>query len=150
MVDRNPIPPGVAPDEISSAYYDPNTNTVHTPPGVDRYGRAHEVGHALDHENLSDGDRAFFQRLMHAPQGQWQTGTGSKGLYSPNEMFADYYAAVATGYDPKPKKLKGGGTRYSSAPSSYATNIGPKRLKRFAKALERLQARQGLSDYEGA
>jgi hypothetical protein len=120
---------------------------IHVLPGVDQYTVAHEMGHLLDNQVLSDGDRNFFARLLQTSPGAWNRGTGAAGGYhSPSEAFADYYAAAATNYDPRPKRkgkaVSGGGV------DSY-TRIGPKRLRRYKKALERLQARRGLEDYKG-
>lgn len=119
---------------------------IHVLPGTDAYTLAHEMGHLLDTQVLSDGDRNYFTRLLQAPQGPWNTGTGAAGGYhSPNERFADYYAAAATGYDPRPKRRKDGAVQ-GGGTDSY-TAIGPKRLRRFVKALERVQRRNNLRDY---
>lgn len=105
------------------------------------FPRAHEVGHLFDAQVLNDGDRRYFQRLMHAPGGAWDQGTGNQGgTGSPVEWFADYYGAAATGFDPRPS------TRGGADISSYAI-IGPKRLERFKKALDRLGRRNALLPY---
>lgn len=129
--------PGLPPEQaMGNAAFDSNTNTLYYQGTLDPATRAHETGHAFDHQALSDGDRAFFQKLMHAPAGEWRAGTGLQGVSSPSEWFADYYAASALGLDPR---------RQNEA--AYAS-IGPKRLKRFEQALDRLGRRQGLLPYQ--
>lgn len=143
-----------APPTVNYAYgLDPNVtadgqhptaytygDTVHLPDHAksmtNSFIKAHETGHVFDTEVLSDGDRYFLSRLIHAPPGPWQQQSVYK---SPNEWFADYYAAAASGVSP---------TNGDSV-SMYAT-IGPKRLKRFEAALGRIAKRQHLSQsYSG-
>jgi hypothetical protein len=132
--------PGLPADAISGAQSVPSEGVVYLTKAADSFGRAHEVGHVFDAQDLSDGDRTYFQKLMHAPGGQWNQGTGLKGgLHSPHEWFADYYGAAATG-------VTGDDLRRGQGISSYAT-LGPKRLDRFIAALERLGRRQGLDPY---
>jgi hypothetical protein len=124
------------------AYADPANQTIHLPKDPSSFMRGHETAHLFDAQVLSDGDRTYFQRLMHAPKGPWDHGTAYgkvQGEISPNEWFADYYGALASGQTPD----KG----YSIG--SFA-EIGPERLKRFAAALERLGRRQGLQPYRPA
>lgn len=110
--------------------------TVYYQTPMDGFTRGHEAGHIFDYEVLSDGDRAYFQRLLHTPAGAWRTGTGTgAGMHSPNEAFADYYGAAATHLDPAKRTV-----------SSYVP-IGPKRLKRFEAALARLGKRHNLKPY---
>lgn len=127
--------PGItAENAAGTAAYSRDTDTIYYQgKGMDPATRAHETGHAFDDQVLTDGDRIYFQRLMHAPAGGWRTGTGLQGLASPNEWFADYYQAAAMNLDPR---------RESQA--SYA-QVGPKRLKRFEKALARLAERRGIT-----
>lgn len=124
------------------AYTDAANNTIHLPRDPSDFMRAHETGHLFDSQILSDGDRNYFQRLMHAPAGPWDHGAAYgkvQGEVSPNEWFADYYGALASGLTPD----KG----YSIG--QFAV-IGPKRLERFAAALERLGRRNGLQPYRPA
>jgi hypothetical protein len=131
------LPPGTTEAELSgNASSDGAAGKIYFQGILGRSTRAHELGHLLDHQVLTDGDRQYFQRLMHAPAGDWRSGTGLLGgLRSPSEWFADYYQASALGLDP---------TRQNEA--AYAT-IGPKRLQRFEKALDRLTTRRGLGTY---
>lgn len=128
--------PGLPAGAMGTAATDPTTRTVWYQGKMDPFTRAHETGHVFDASELSDGDRHFFQRLMHAPAGEWKTGTGLDGLKSPHEWFADYYAADATNLDVK-----------NAGEESYAS-IGPKRLKRFEQALARLGRRRALAAYK--
>lgn len=129
--------PGITQENATgNAAYDPDTDTVYYQGKLEKSTKAHELGHALDDQVLSDGDRAYFQKLMHAPAGEWRSGTGLQGgMTSPSEWFADYYQASALNLDPR---------RQNEA--AYAT-IGPKRLKRFEAALSRLAKRQHLKQY---
>lgn len=119
---------------------DPSTSTVYWQGhALGRFARAHETGHIFDAQALADGDRRYFQKLMHAPAGAWDQGTGVTGFRSPKEWFADYYAASAIDFQPRTKT--GGSDIASYAP------LGPKRLERFKKALTRLGQRQDLPQY---
>jgi hypothetical protein len=100
----------------------------------DRFGLAHELFHALDTQVFTDSDRARFQTILQAPSGPWRAGTGVKGKRSPSEIAADYYAAIATGLDPR---HEGSG--------AYVDAFGPKRMRRFENSLGRLMRRRGLS-----
>ena len=121
---------------LGNAQTDAASGTVYYQGTLDPFARAHEVGHILDAQVLTDGDRRFFQRLMHAPAGDWRTGTGLKGAASPSEWWADYYGSAALGVDPVHENQ-----------AAYA-NVGPKRLKRFEQALDRLGRRHGLLPYQ--
>lgn len=126
-------PPGAF--EGAPTAMDPSTGTIYHEGAFNKFDRAHEVGHALDAEVLTDGDRHYFQRIMHAPPGAWDQGTGTAGYKSPDEWFADYYAASATHLDLGRQNV-----------DSYA-QLGPKRLQRFEKALARLGQRHNLKPY---
>lgn len=122
------------------AYADPAKQTIYLQPDPNPFARAHETAHLFDSQVLSEGDRHYFQRLMQAPAGPWNHGEATgrvDGLRSPNEWFADYYAAAATGMTPQ--------NGYSVA--QFAA-IGPKRMVRFQKALQRLADRQHLQPYK--
>lgn len=131
---RSANPSGAA-DSMAPAATDMSTGTVYYSQKLDPFSKAHETGHVFDSEVLDSGERSFFQRLMHAPGGQWDQGTGVSGYHSPDEWFADYYAAAANHLDLSKQGV-----------SSYAT-IGPKRLKRFEAALARLGQRKNLQSY---
>lgn len=132
------LAPGLTPEEtMGTAAFDSGSNTLYYQGKLDKSTRAHETGHAFDHQILSDGDRSFFQKLMHAPSGAWQSGSGLQGgLASPSEWFADYYQASALGLDPRRENQ-----------AAYA-QIGPKRLQRFEQALDRLGRRHNLLPYQ--
>lgn len=131
-VMRGAVDASIAPGSLVGAYA--SGNEVHVLPDADKYTVAHELGHLVDWQHLSPGDRNYFQRLMHAPGGEWNRGTGTvNGMRSPSEWFADYYAHGATG-------TKAG------TMTSYA-QVGPKRLKRFVAAMDRVRKRQGLDPY---
>lgn len=126
--------PGVDPAAMGTAATDPNTSTIYHEGALDPATKAHEVGHLFDSEVLTDGDRHYFQRVMQAPAGAWQSGTGLHGgATSPSEWFADYYQAAALHLDPSKQNE-----------AAYAS-IGPKRLHRVEAALERLARRRGLT-----
>ena len=134
---HGPMPGDPNPGEYANTA-DTTTGTVYwTGRGLlNGFTKGHETGHIFDAQVLNDGDRHFFQRLMHAPAGPWDSGSGYEGgSKSPSEWFADYYGAAVTGVDP---------THTSVA--SYA-DIGPKRLLRFEQALDRLRQRRHLPEY---
>lgn len=122
------------------AYADPANNTIYLPADPNKFMRGHETAHLFDHQVLTDGDRRYFQRLMHAPEGPWDRGAATgqvDGLRSPAEWFADYYGAAASGMTPQ----------RGYAVAQFA-EIGPKRMIRFQKAMERLMRRRSLKPYE--
>lgn len=128
--------PGITQENaMGTASYDRDTDTVYYLGKPDAIARAHETGHALDDQVLTDGDRHYFQRLMQAPSGEWRSGTGLQGLKSPSEWFADYYQAAALNLDPRHEQV-----------AAYA-QVGTKRLKQFEAALARLAKRQHLKRY---
>lgn len=120
---------------LASAYADTANNAVHVQRDPDPFAVGHELGHLFDSQILGDGDRRYFQRLMHAPAGAWNLGetTGKvQGEISPNEWFGDYYGAMASGFDANHNSL-----------GSFAV-ITPRRLHNFEAALARLGRRRGL------
>lgn len=126
--------PGADANAMGTASYARDTNTIYYQGKIDPTARAHETGHAFDDQVLTDGDRVYFQRLMRAPAGEWRTGTGLQGgAQSPSEWFADYYQAAVMNVDP----------RFANE-AAYA-QIGPKRLKQFRKAMQRLAKRRGIT-----
>lgn len=123
---------------LVSAYTDTDTDTVYLPRSWSPFMRGHETGHLFDAEILTDGDRRYFQRTMHAPAGPWdhaQAYGRVEGEISPNEWFADYYGAMAA-------RLTG--LHGQSSVGSFAT-ITPLRMRHFEKALARIAARRGLT-----
>lgn len=129
------VAPGTPAGVMSPAQTDFTTNTIYSTQPLERYDRAHEVGHLFDSQILSPGDRNFFQKLMHAPSGAWNQGSAADTGGGPSEWFGDYYAAAVVDMDPDHEML-----------GNYA-QIGPKRLKRFEQALGRLGRRHGLQPY---
>lgn len=128
------VAPGADANAMGTAAYSRDTDTVYYQGKLDPATKAHEVGHAFDDQLLTDGDRVYFQRLMHAPTGGWRTGTGLQGgATSPSEWFADYYQAAAMNLDPRVQNE-----------AAYG-QIGPKRLKQFKKAMQRLAKRRGVT-----
>jgi hypothetical protein len=134
---HNVAPPGPAENSVGgSAAYDWGSDTVYFQGNMPKFTRAHELGHALDDQELNDGDRHFFTRLM-GMSGDWNQGTGFQGgTHSPSEIFADWYGNAAVGNDPS--------RAWSDA---YATPPDPKTFRRFAQALDRLGHRRGLLGY---
>ena len=65
---------------------------------------------------MTDEQRAWFTRLLRM-DGPWYQGTGT-GSRGPSEVFADAYAACATGKRPTLRRLKGG-FRVASWTTSY-------------------------------
>lgn len=121
-----------------SAYTYTDTQTVYLPDRgrnpMQRFQKAHETGHLFMNQVLTDGDRQYFSRLLHAP-GQWGVGQGAD---DPAEVFADYYGAAASGINPA----------HGYSVPMYV-NLGPKRMKRFERAMERLSRRHHLKPYKG-
>lgn len=124
-------------ENTTSDEADPATGTVYTNGNTGRFARGHETGHIFDAEILTPGDRNYFQRILQAPTGPWNRGTGAtiEGLRSPSEWFADYYGAAAMHLDPTRELV-----------SAYAP-IGPVRLARFEAALGRVGRRHHLPQY---
>ena len=122
---------------LGVAVTDAASDTIYYDQPLDRFSRAHEIGHLLDAEILTDADRRRFTRIMRVPGApDWWRGTGDDdGLLTPAEWFADYYAAAATRMD-----VRHGGV------VSYAT-FTPRRLARFERALASLGRRHGLGPY---
>lgn len=121
--------------EMVGAYADPATATVHVQPDPAPVAVGHELGHLVDSQLLTDGDRRAFTRIMHAPPGPWNRGEATgrvDGNISPNEWFGDFYGAAATGLDANTTSL-----------GSFAI-ITPKRLHNFEAALRRFGRRNHL------
>jgi hypothetical protein len=129
------VAPGTPAGVLSGAQTDMNNGTIYSTVPLEPFDRAHEVGHVFDVQVLSDGDRRSFQRLMQAPSGAWNQGSAADTGGGPSEWFGDYYAAAATRMDPEHEHL-----------GNYA-KIGPKRLKRFERAMDRLGKRRNLLPY---
>lgn len=132
--------PGIPADEMYGAASDPASGTIYAPNGpLGRFARAHEIAHMLDTQVFSDGDRAYFQKAMGLKPGTWNAGTGmtDAGLHSPSELFADYFAALATHMDPHREWE----AAYVGTPPSR------RQLLKLGKALQRLGLRRHLSLY---
>lgn len=123
--------------EKPAAYAYTDTQTVYLPDRdsnpISDFQRAHETGHLFADQVLSEGDRRYFSRLLHA-SGRWSVGQGAD---DPAEVFADYYGAAASGINPA--------NGYSIP---MYVNIGPKRMARFEKALARVAKRHNLKPYK--
>lgn len=130
------VAPGTPVGVMSPAQTDIASGTIYYTQPLEKFDKAHEVGHVLDGEVLTDGDRQYFQKLMHAPAGAWYGGSAADTGGSAFEWFGDYYAAAAMHADPAHGQAWG-----------YA-QIGPKRLKRFQQAIERLGKRHNLQPYQ--
>lgn len=104
------------------------------------FSLGHELFHLLDTQVLTDQDRAKFSRILKV-KGPWDQGTGvaGGGMASPSEVAADYYASLATGAN-----LPGSGRMVSS----YVDGYGPKRLRRFDRALGKLMQDRGLAQLD--
>jgi hypothetical protein len=84
-------------DGGSCSYAD--TDDVYLEPGATRFERQHELGHQFDRQVLTDPDRAWLTSRLGFKPGAWNRGTGP-GNRSPDESFADAYAACAIGLVP--------------------------------------------------
>ena len=120
-------------------------NEIFSDRPLGRSALAHERGHALDEQRFSDADRDVIRRKLRIkdPQPWWGDGRDLgplAGTPSPAEIFADYYAALSTGFDPIKKRKDG----ITIADTSQAyTQIGARKLKRIQKWLDGWARRQG-------
>lgn len=128
--------PGLPADAMAPAATDVQSGTIYSEVPLSKMARGHEVGHLLDAQVLTDGDRSYFERLM-GMRGAWDQGTGPAGLHSPNEHFADWYGNAVAGFDPS-----------NSWQSAYTTPPDPKVFRQFVAALGRLGHRKGLLPYK--
>lgn len=115
----------------ASAYADTSTNTVHTLGRPDPFQVAHEKGHLLDAQLLTDPDRVRISRMLRAPA-KWDADRGGA------EWFADYYAAAATNMKLRQHR---GRAIVQQTMDSYA-DLGPRRLQRLRVMLDRIAQRQ--------
>lgn len=133
------LPEGMAADEITPAAYDPNTKTVHFAETLSKVARGHELGHAFDHQVLTEGDRTYFIRLM-GLECPWDQGTGYTPVAlagkSPIETFADWYGNAINKHD-----------AVHSWDASYTSPPDAKTFRRFKQALVRLGRRHSLPLY---
>lgn len=112
-------------------------DTIYRTEPLDKFGRRHEIGHVFDNTVLTDANRAYFTKLF-GLSGPWSQGTGADegAAHSPDEWFADYYAADAV-------NMRLRGPHRTPIQGAYAT-YGPKRLARFESALARIGRQQHL------
>lgn len=109
------------------------TGEIFVPAETDVFTRWHEVGHIFDFERLAPGDRAWFTRMLRL-KGVWDRGTGENhGHVSPDERFADAYAACATRMRPDS----------GSWESAYDYNPTPRQYRAICSAIKRIAARAG-------
>lgn len=122
-------------EQWAPAATDQSTGTIYQFGPLDNSQMAHEVGHVFDTEVLTDGDRQQIEGLL-GMKGPWNQGTGTGGVHSPDEAFADMYSAVATRMDPR--------HRWES---SYVSPPAPGTYKRFVRLLDAIGQRQHLGRY---
>jgi hypothetical protein len=128
--------PGGGEAAITGGYANPQTGEIHSI-SPDSFSTGHEAFHLLD-AIATDRDRARWQQIL-GYGGQWNQGTGiaGGGLHSPNELAADNYGMLVSGTDPR-----------HAMQSSYADSYSFKRMRRFARSLERFRQRNGLGVYD--
>jgi hypothetical protein len=121
--------------------------TIYVQGSMDARTAAHESAHNLDHQVLTDADRARFSRVMGMAGKPWdvmekQAGSASANTSagSASERFADMVAMLATRKLPRPGRELG---------FTYLQDDPPnlRELRRFSRVLGRLQQRNGLADY---
>jgi hypothetical protein len=121
--------------------------TIYVQGGMDARTAAHESAHNLDHQVLTDADRARFSKVMGMAGKPWdvmekQAGSASANTSagSASERFADMVAMLATRRLPTPGREDG---------FTYLQDDPPnlRELRRFSRVLGRLQKRNGLADY---
>lgn len=127
-----------ADDAMTGAYADAQNSRIVTASPLTRRELAHEVGHLVDWQYLTDTDRERAARIMGVRAWDYTDNKPMTGA----EWFADYYAAAATDYNPAVRHLKGGGLR-GGQDFTYA-HITGKRLRDFQWFLLGLAARDGL------
>lgn len=107
------------------------TRTIYRDSSTDKFVLRHEMGHLFDAEELTNGDRSYFMRLMHI-SGPWY-GT-EVGQESPSEYFADEYAACSLHF-----VVRG------TWESGYAHTPTKREYRQFCPALWRIAARAATS-----
>jgi hypothetical protein len=122
---------------IVGGYADPATGDVHSI-SPDDFSTGHEAFHLLDLQTATDADRARWESIL-GLSGPWNQGTGltGGGLRSPSEIIADNYGMLVSGTDPR-----------HAMQSSYADHYDFRRMRRFARSLERFRRRNGLGVYD--
>lgn len=82
--------------------FDEATNTVFVAERGDRETLAHELGHVFDRAKLTDRDHRWFARIVGMAGRAWQrpAAPGEEARESPEERFADLYAACTLGVRP--------------------------------------------------
>jgi hypothetical protein len=120
----------------SSDQRDPDVWMPWAPVGAaQRFALAHELGHRFDAEYLTDGDRMYFARIIHAPSGPWRQDSGLTADAGGEEWFADFYAACAV-------RMRFDGSTPNFG--DYAV-ITEKRLRHFCGNLRFYAARRGIT-----
>jgi hypothetical protein len=108
--------------------------TVYSQGGLDGRTLAHELGHNLDAQSLTDDDRRRLAVVMGRPNDPWDVpdrrGAGAADRSSLSERFAD----------PRAGRSIGDGYLDEDPPSR-------RELLRFGRSMMRFGARSGLQDY---
>jgi hypothetical protein len=110
---------------------------IYLEPGATRFMLWHERAHLFDAQVMTDAHRALFARLL-GMNGAWYQGTG-RGTRGPSEVFADAYAACATGNRPGARRLKGGFS-IASWTTSYGYHPTPREHRLVCNAIGFLSA----------
>jgi hypothetical protein len=84
---------------VAAACADLENATVYVARGEPPFILYHELGHLYDFQDLTDGDREWFTRML-GLSGPWNQGSGPMAQESPMERFADAYATCALGWRP--------------------------------------------------
>jgi hypothetical protein len=118
--------------------------TVYSQGGIDGRTLAHELGHNLDAQSLTDDDRRRLAVVMGRPNDPWDVpdrrGAGAADRSSLSERFASLYAMLAVGAYPRAGRSIGDGYLDEDPPSR-------RELLRFGRSMMRFGARSGLQDY---
>lgn len=135
LPERPPLPPAVptvsAGDVTvcgwgASACYDSAFNVIYVVDYLTRFSRAHETGHAADHQTMSDAERASFMNSvvpkvaeLEPDAGWWGYDEDGAYFYGGAEIFADAYATCRL-------RLLPGGVRKANGAlvGSWSTGYG--------------------------
>jgi hypothetical protein len=108
------------------------TPDIYLEPGWTPFMLWHERAHLFDAQVMTDAHRAQFTAML-GMDGPWYQGTG-RGTRGPSEVFADAYAACATGKQPAPRRLKSG-FLISSWTTSYGYQPTVRQHRRVCNAI---------------